>query len=67
LKVWGRRAQRPRVETHSLPPLTHVLPPIRPFGLPIHVAGVPAAPFTRSYPRRFTLITRTSRRLRQLP
>ena len=28
--------------------------PFRPLGLPIYVAGVPAAPFTRSYPRRFT-------------
>jgi hypothetical protein len=28
--------------------------PFRPFGLPIYVARVPAAPFTRSYPRRFT-------------
>src|SRR5882724_1725905 len=27
---------------------------IRPLGLPIYVARVPAAPFTRSYPRRFT-------------
>src|SRR5436853_7399430 len=25
----------------------------RPFGLPIYVARVPAAPFTRSYPRHF--------------
>jgi hypothetical protein len=29
--------------------------------LPIYVARVPAAPFTRSYPRHFTLITRTAR------
>ena len=35
--------------------------------LPIYVARVPAAPFTRSYPRHFTLITRTAPCLRQLP
>jgi hypothetical protein len=35
--------------------------PFRPLGLPIYVTRVPAAPFTRSYPRRFTLITRTAR------
>ena len=34
---------------------------IRPLGLPIYVTRVPAAPFTRSYPRRFALITRTAR------
>ena len=28
--------------------------------LPIYVARVPAAPFTRSYPRHFTLIARTA-------
>ena len=42
------------IETRSLPTLTHVRPPISTFGLPIYVARVPAAPFTRSYPRRFT-------------
>jgi hypothetical protein len=50
-----------------LPALTHVLPPIRPLGFPIYVARGPAAPFARSYPRRFTLITRTASCLRQLP
>src|SRR6266478_8536870 len=40
---------------------------IRPLGLPIYVARVPAAPFTRSYPRHLTLITRTAPCLRQLP
>ena len=28
--------------------------PLRPLGLPIYVARVPAAPFSRSYPRHFT-------------
>jgi hypothetical protein len=37
---------------------------IRPLGLPIYVAGRPAAPFTRSCPRHFTLITRSPRRPR---
>jgi hypothetical protein len=36
--------------------------PFRPFGFPIYVARDPAAPFTRSYPRHFTLITRTAPR-----
>ena len=49
------------IETCSLPALTHVLPPIRPVGFPIYVARCPAAPFARSYPRHFTLITRTAR------
>jgi hypothetical protein len=42
------------IETRSLPTLTHVLPPVSAFGSPIYVARVPAAPFTRVYPRRFT-------------
>ena len=66
--------------THSLPlsrpsvcpSISHGLIRLQPksltlSGLPIHVARVPAAPFTRSYPRRFTLITRNSQCLRQLP
>ena len=40
---------------------------IRPLGSPIYVARRPAAPFARSYPRHFTLITRTAPCLRQLP
>jgi hypothetical protein len=34
----------------------------RPLGLPIYVARVPTAPFARSYPRHFTLSTRSPRR-----
>src|SRR5436309_15821636 len=49
-----------RFETRSLSTLTHVLPPIRPVGFPIYVPRRPAAPFTRCYPRRFMLITRTA-------
>jgi hypothetical protein len=33
--------------------------PFRPLRLPIYVARVPAAPFTRCYPRSLTLIART--------
>ena len=35
---------------------------IRALGLPIYLARVPVAPFARSYPRHFTLITRSPRR-----
>ena len=34
--------------------------PFRPLGFPIYVVRCPAAPFARSYPRHFTLITRTA-------
>jgi hypothetical protein len=52
--VWFVRQIPVPIETCSLPALTHVLPPISTCGLPIYVARVPAAPFTRSYPRHFT-------------
>ena len=45
--------------------LTHV-PLIRPFGLPIYVARVPAAPLMRCCFRGFALITRTAPCLRQV-
>src|SRR6266550_9466569 len=40
--------------------------PFRPLGLPIYVARVPAAPFTRRYPSRLCLLCRFAQKLHSL-